>query len=344
MNRTPDEAIVSDLPPSMVRDPEPVIYYSIHHTTTLRYSAPVSQSVMELRARPRSDSPQLCLQFHIHTLPRTHVSHFHDHQGNAIACFDLPNHHRYLSIVMDSFVALHPIDAFATLRKDCTWKILDSLNATHVFWDWLEPSSLTLPGDLLEATIRNLELERESDPLQTALCINTAVSDLLDYMEQPTPLPAAIDEILTTRSGAAPEFTHVMIALCRRMGLPARYVSGYLFQSSQDTDLSGVGALHAWAEVYLPSIGWVGFDPTNNLVAYDRHIRVAIGRDAQDVLPMRSIFRGDAQQMTELAVRVARVPSTVAEEVQTLPTISADWIRMVGEQYENRASVTQYVA
>ena len=93
-----------------------------------------------------------------------------------------------------------------------------------------------------------------------------------------------------------------MIALARRIGIPCRYVSGYLSPSSDSHDRSAEGATHAWAEAYLPTLGWVGFDPTNDVLAAERHVRVAVGRDYADVPPTRGVFRGEAG--SELAVLV----------------------------------------
>jgi transglutaminase-like putative cysteine protease len=99
-----------------------------------------------------------------------------------------------------------------------------------------------------------------------------------------------------------------MIAAARRWGIPARYVSGYLHHSRRDKGRSGEDATHAWVEAYLPSIGWVGFDPTNNILAGDRHIRAAVGRDYADVPPTRGTFKGGAE--SELAVAVTVEPTS----------------------------------
>ena len=99
-------------------------------------------------------------------------------------------------------------------------------------------------------------------------------------------------DAIETRQGVCQDFAHIMIALVRRLKIPCRYVSGYLYRRAQDHDRSVVDATHAWVEAFLPPLGWVGFDPTNCLLAGDRHIRTAIGRDYADVPPTRGIFRG----------------------------------------------------
>jgi transglutaminase-like putative cysteine protease len=111
-----------------------------------------------------------------------------------------------------------------------------------------------------------------------------------------------------------------MIALIRRLGIPCRYVSGYLYNNKQDR--STPDATHAWIEAYLPQTGWVGFDPTNNILVEDRHIRVAVGRDYNDVPPTRGVFKGAAESELEVEVHVTPTESPfAAEHLQPAP----DW-------------------
>jgi transglutaminase-like putative cysteine protease len=112
-----------------------------------------------------------------------------------------------------------------------------------------------------------------------------------------------------------------MIALVRRVGIPCRYVSGYLFHRTEDHDRSEEDATHAWVEAFLPELGWIGFDPTNDLIAAERHIRVAVGRDYADVPPTRGIYRGQASSQLEVGVKV--LPAAVhIDEAEVLPQIT----------------------
>ena len=116
-----------------------------------------------------------------------------------------------------------------------------------------------------------------------------------------------IEASLTSRQGVCQDFAHIMIAMVRRLRIPCRYVSGYLYHGDQNNDRSADGATHAWVEALLPGFGWVGFDPTNNLMAGSRHIRTAVGRDYADVPPTLGTMKGRAE--TELQVRVRVIPS-----------------------------------
>jgi transglutaminase-like putative cysteine protease len=120
---------------------------------------------------------------------------------------------------------------------------------------------------------------------------------------------------------------HIMIALVRHVGIPCRYVSGYLYHGREDHDRSTASATHAWVEAFLPTLGWVGFDPTNALVARDRHVRTALGRDYADVPPTRGLFRGRTE--SELFVAVQVTASETAPDLDRELPIPEDWSMLV---------------
>jgi transglutaminase-like putative cysteine protease len=126
-----------------------------------------------------------------------------------------------------------------------------------------------------------------------------------EYSPKSTRVDSPIDDVLSARRGVCQDFAHVMIALVRRLGIPCRYVSGYLFQQPDGSAQSVDGATHAWAEAWFPGLEWVGFDPTHNTTTGEGHIRVAIGRDYSDVPPTRGVFKGSSAMRSELAVGVS---------------------------------------
>jgi transglutaminase-like putative cysteine protease len=123
-----------------------------------------------------------------------------------------------------------------------------------------------------------------------------------------------IDDALKARAGVCQDLAHIMIAMARRVGIPCRYVSGYLSPSRDGHDRSVDGATHAWAEAWLPPLGWVGFDPTNDVLAGDRHVRVAVGRDYGDVPPTRGVFRGEAASELSVLVTVSLSDTPIRPE------------------------------
>ena len=132
-----------------------------------------------------------------------------------------------------------------------------------------------------------------------------------------------MDEALRSRAGVCQDFSHIMTALVRGIGIPCRYVSGYIAPRESHHDRAGDNSTHAWIEAFLPRLGWVGFDPTNNVVAGRRQIAVAIGRDYADVPPTRGVFKGDAGSELSVAVAVSPASSKVGRR-ELSPAVS--WI------------------
>jgi transglutaminase-like putative cysteine protease len=129
------------------------------------------------------------------------------------------------------------------------------------------------------------------------------VHERLDYRPDVTTVETSVTEVLTHSSGVCQDFAHVLIGLCRAIGTPARYVSGYILVGADpDAPKRGAAASHAWVEAFTATNGWRGFDPTNDVLASEHHVKMAIGRDYHDVPPTRGTFRGVADE--ELAVEV----------------------------------------
>jgi transglutaminase-like putative cysteine protease len=160
------------------------------------------------------------------------------------------------------------------------------------------------------------------------------------YVPQSTKVDSPIDEALNTRQGVCQDFAHIMIALVRRLNVPCRYVSGYMFhRDEKEKDRSLEGASHAWVEALMPRLGWVAFDPTNNLVGADRHIRVAIGRDYADVPPTRGVYKGDAHSELSVAVTVSPADKEPAEPAK--PTFVMRSRPMLARPAEKRIAQEQ---
>jgi transglutaminase-like putative cysteine protease len=289
------------------------MHYSIRHVTRFTYDAPVSESVMEVRVQPRTELCQRCLRFELATTPRSNVLAYRDPLGNIVHHFDIPGRHSQLTITADAIVEFvgHP-EPDGPLTPDL-WPELDALVEGGEYWDFVAESSFARGSDGLAAFAASLGLSRSHDPLTVLTAVGRAMHDQFAYRQQVTHVDTPIEDVLSRREGVCQDFAHVMIAVLRRLGMPCRYVSGYLFHGA--TDQSAEGATHAWVEALLPGIGWVGFDPTNNCLASTRHVRVAIGRDYADVPPTRGVFRGRAASELAVAVQVtlAETPPMAAD-------------------------------
>ena len=279
-------------------------FYSIRHLTRFRYKQPVSESIMETRMHPRSDHSQHCLSFSLSVSPRCRVFSYRDHYGNNVQHFDIPGDHEQLVIVAESLVEQHiPMDIPAFLAPEA-WGALDAMVAEGDYGEMLLPSTFAQPTPALLELASKLNVARRDDPLQVVHELNKSIFEYFEYVPRSTRVDSPIDEAIASHRGVCQDFAHTMIALLRHIGIPARYVSGYLYRGRGDHDRSLPDASHAWVEVLLPQLNWVGFDPTNDLIAYNRHIRTAVGRDYADVPPTHGIFRGKAESELYVAVHV----------------------------------------
>lgn len=298
----------------------------IRHITRYTYSAPIRESIMEVRMQPGSDGAQRCIEFNLTLRPSARTACYFDHLGNIVHHFSIPGQHDQLFLLAEATVDVQPFAALPSQLSAAAWDELDALAASGEHWDFLRPSAFTRPTPLLEDLAAELRVQRGRDPLSTLLDLNRSLYSAFRYAPQSTRVDSTIDEAIAERRGVCQDFSHVMIALVRRLGIPCRYVSGYLYHQRADHrhDRSEEDASHAWVEAFLPGLGWRGFDPTNNLVAGERHIHVARGRDYADVPPTRGVFTGRAASQLGVSVRVSSSQiAPDAEERVLMTTVSA---------------------
>ena len=299
------------------------MYYTIRHLTNFDYDVPISESVMEARMQPRSDATQRCLHFGLSTSPSSCVMMYQDHDGNTVHHFDIPGRHARLSLTAEALVECLPSPLVPATLDPGAWELLDAIVASGYYWEFLNPSAFARATPRLEALASDIGLTRDLDPLAAMRRLTEEMYRRFEYVPQSTRVDSPIDDALAERRGVCQDFAHIFITLARSIGVPCRYVSGYLFhQPDQPThDRSRDGATHAWAEAMLPGLGWIGFDPTNNVLALDRHIRVAIGRDYADVPPTRGVFKGVSAVRSELAVAVTVGPAQSIPHGDVLPFV-----------------------
>ncbi len=291
--------------------------YSIRHITSFAYEPAVRESVMEVRVQPRNEARQRCLTFSLDISPSANIMTYRDFLGNTVHHFDIPGRHNQFKVTAQALVDVQavPVPLPAAVGS---WADLDSTVAAGDFSEMSLPSQFTQSTELLQALISELHIERADNPLQTMLDLNHAIYDAFDYVPNVTQVDSPIDDALLDRRGVCQDLSHIMIAIVRQLGVPCRYVSGYLCQRAGAHDRSADGSTHAWLEAYLPGPGWVSFDPTNDLVGGERHIRVAIGRDYADVPPTRGVYKGEAESELSVAVLVTQAEAPSPDEV--IPT------------------------
>lgn len=303
------------------------MFYSIRHLTRFNYLQPISESLMETRMHPRSDSNQRCLSFSLSISPRCRVFSYRDHLGNNVQHFDIPGEHTQLIIIAESLVEQQALEDIPKFLAPDAWKQLDEMVSQGDYWEMLLPSKFARPSDALLQLAKDLNVCRRDDPLSLLYELNEALYNWFSYVPRSTHVDSPIDEAIHSREGVCQDFAHSMIALVRHVGIPCRYVSGYLHQQGDNLDRSTADATHAWIEAFLPHLGWVGFDPTNNLLAHQRHIRTALGRDYADVPPTRGIYRGRSASELLVGVKVSAYEQAPALD-QDLP-VPEDWSILV---------------
>ncbi|MFO7632209.1 MAG: transglutaminase family protein [Caldilinea sp.] len=292
--------------------------YSVRHTTRFQYTSPIAESVTEVRMQPRSTDYQQCSLFRLQVRPQARIFEYTDDQQNIIHHFTQPGIHQQLAIVAESEVLVHPRPLLPAALREDAWAEIDASNATGAYWELLAPSEFTEPTERLEQLAGELGVTRRGDPLTLLLEINHTLHRAIAYDATSTSVDSPIDEALQHRRGVCQDYAHIMLALVRNnLRIPSRYVSGYLFHTRTDT--SADGASHAWLDVWLPELGWVGFDPTNDMVVGERHIEVAVGSDYHDVPPTRGIYKGNAGSELSVSVRVRMMQDMAAGDSNAEP-------------------------
>jgi transglutaminase-like putative cysteine protease len=289
---------------------------SVRHITRFAYEAPIRDSIMEVRLCPRTDARQQCYSFELDVKPHAQLFSYQDFLGNTIHHFDIPGLHDELVLESRALVEVRPAPELPDALPPSAWDADPAL----VDADRLEmsmPSAFARPTDALLALRDELDMVRRDDPLSLLRELNGRLYEAFDYSPRSTHAQSPIDDALRTRAGVCQDLAHIFIILTRLLGIPCRYVSGYLFHRSDGEnghDRSAEDGSHAWAEAYLPQLGWVGFDPTNDILAGERHIRVALGRDYADVSPTRGVYKGDARSALHVGVSVERARFPVREQ------------------------------
>jgi transglutaminase-like putative cysteine protease len=286
--------------------------YFIVHRTLYDYASPVTVCHYMARLAPRSMPGQECPwhELKIQPDPSERASRT-DSFGNNCLYFEISGSHLKLEVIARSFVDVHPspqVDpattpAWETLREAC---VKGSCPSALTASQYLHPSSLIQPGAIF-ADYAAPSFPPLRPVLEGLIDLNHRIHREFTFDPTATDVATPLHEVMKLRRGVCQDFAQVMIACLRSIGLPARYVSGYLETKPPEGQarLIGADASHAWASLYCgDAIGWMDADPTNDILPSDRHITVAWGRDFQDVSPLRGVTLGTGEQVLTVGVDV----------------------------------------
>jgi transglutaminase-like putative cysteine protease len=277
---------------------------AVLHRTTFNYALPVTDSVNTLRLEPRTFPYQKTLSALVRVLPATRLRRFTDLFQNVTHHFELPAPHDKLEI--ESRIRVHnlPLVIPDEGRVAGHKGYLDPAVHERV-WTFMQPSPrVSRPPEIWRQAV-DVAAGHASVFDQTSAIMHWIHSEFV-YEPGATGVKAHLEESFALRRGVCQDFTHVMLGMCRAIGIPARYASGYLYNGPRDT-LVGAQASHAWCEVYLPAAGWIGFDPTNDTLADERYVKVAVGRDYEDVSPVEGSYRGTGHCRLDIKVEVEKM-------------------------------------
>ena len=274
----------------------------VFHRTHYAYATPVRESFNEARLRPTDADGQVCQRFMLKVLPATRLTHYLDFQRNYVHLFDITEPHQELAVEATSVVTttrervLAPALATTPLSQIAACNRLETCHDFLQFTRYVDasPEAWRLGLDIVDGL---------ADTWHAAQAIMRHVHQTFTYQPAATTVHTTMSEVLRARCGVCQDFAHVTIGLCRALKIPARYVSGYLYNGPAD-QLRGAQASHAWLEVYLPELGWRGLDPTNNGQPDERYVKLGVGRDYADVSPLRGTYRGTAQRKMTVEVLV----------------------------------------
>jgi transglutaminase-like putative cysteine protease len=286
------------------------VHYVIEHETLLRFPEPVREHQVELRLAPREDEHQRLLACTIEVEPAAELHRHLDAFGNTVHRFSLVAPHDRLGVRMRVEVETYLENPFDWLplapAAEAAW-LAERRREDPRLLEFVLHRSDAVPDPASFGDALAPPAPRPDRPLvENVQALAAWAHERFAYDAVATDVHAPLAVFVEKRGGVCQDFAHLLVAVVRSWGVPARYVSGYLDPGALGED-EPVEATHAWAEVLLPGAGWRGFDATHALVANDHYVPVAVGRDSQDAAPLRGAFKGgNAGEPPRVRLRMAR--------------------------------------
>ncbi len=289
----------------------------ICYRTAFAFDAPVRESQNELRACPVTDGRQQLLSYRVTVEPSARMLSFTDYWGTRVDHFGVAESHTCLEVIAEASVETQDPPAHSAAPPMESLGDPAFLNEHDEF---LKPTRHTDWDQAMAGQARTLAEANGSDVVGAVTELNEFVGTRLAYETGATEIGEPITEVLAKGVGVCQDYAHLAVALCRSIGIPARYVSGFLFSSNErtgsiDGDLVRVQT-HAWLEAAVPSLGWIPLDPTNRLAVGRQHVKIGHGRDYDDVPPLRGVYSGPGTPEVDASVEIRRMdpgrqPSTL---------------------------------
>jgi len=290
--------------------------FEVRHVTRYKYATPVTLGQHLLRLTPRTLPRQVPSEHRIELEPQATCRSRTDYFGNTVHFVTVETLHAVFEITATSRVAVGPASV-PDPTETPPWEVVRMLGRTDRSLPALEASEFVFPSPLVGpspafADYARPSFDAERPVLDAVGDLSRRIHEDFRFDSKATTIATPLAEVLERRRGVCQDFAHLALACLRSLGLPARYVSGYLetVPPAGSEKLVGADASHAWIAFYCPGLGWIDVDPTNNLFPSMRHVTLAWGRDYSDVSPVRGVLVGGAEHRLGVAVDVTPLGTT----------------------------------
>ncbi|MGH1354414.1 MAG: transglutaminase family protein [Thalassovita sp.] len=262
---------------------------NISHVSTYTYDSPDAYALLQLRLKPRDGHGQVVQQWATQIQGGTRQLSFDDEYGNHV---DL--------ILVDPEATTVTIACEGTVEVEDRAGVVGTHKTFTPLWVYEAATPLTAPGKTLRKLVSSVKPMPDEDTLPHMHRLSAAIAEKVSYETGRTDSATTAETALAAGNGVCQDHAHILIASARMLGHPARYVSGYLMMD----DRVEQDATHAWAEIWVKGLGWVGFDISNAICPDDRYVRVAVGRDYRDAAPIHGIRHGSGTEDLHVALKV----------------------------------------
>ncbi|CAK0762700.1 Transglutaminase [Gammaproteobacteria bacterium] len=286
--------------------------FRIRHVTSYHYDQPIGRSIHRLHLQPFHDWKQRVIDYRLQLTPESTGVEYEDAFGNWTMRYETDQPYSEMMITAESIVELLDIDPFAFTNLP----IRPKFPLSWMPWDYTMLSPYLTPIELPETQLTEIYryalsfVERNrSDLVETLFDINLTLFREFSYAPGSTNIDTTPYEVLTNRRGVCQDFANLFICMARLLGLPSRYVCGYVYTSDHRHEWAQnmAGATHAWVQLYIPNVGWKGFDPTNGILPSTEHVRLSVGRHYRDTAPVTGTLYTMAQENMVTSVEMVDI-------------------------------------
>lgn len=301
----------------------------VRHATTYHYQSPVDRSEHWLHLRPVDDWRQRVVSSRISVSPSVELVEYEDVFGNWASRCVVPGPYTELRIEVESLVDVLDVDPFAFSRKPIN---RPQFPIAWMPWERAMLAPYLISEELPDSQIREIYNyamtfvdKNRGDIMETLFNINLDIFRNFTYTPGSTNLATNPYDVMCSRQGVCQDFANLFICMARLLGIPARYVCGYVFTGNTGASRAGSDASHAWVQIYIPDIGWKGFDPTNGTLPQTDHVRVAVGRHYRDTAPTSGVVYGGSGERMSIDVELEEIapPTEIVPTIQTQATQQA---------------------